>query len=335
MLNYEYNANQMEAINDKISIIVPVYNAEKYLEKCVNSIINQTHTNIEIILVNDGSTDGSGILCDKYIHDKRVKIIHQKNQGASMSRNNGIDIATGNYIGFVDSDDWIDNDMFEILYKNIANFDADISMCGFKHVDEDGKTIAKSNSLKNSLKIIKGADIIKHNLLDYDEQERINEGVWNKLYKHSLFNNIRFPLGKIQEDTFTTYRILENAQNMVISSEIKYNYLQRHDSITQPLSPRIFDIIEANVERYEYIKLVHFNFEPLCRKILLLNIIGVLFKISKSKINEINKEDINKMLNIVQTLDIYTCGISKDYIELLELFLKNSRTLLITMKLSQ
>ena len=126
-----------------ISIIIPVYNVSKYLDKCVKSILLQTYSNLEIILVNDGSTDGSGVLCDELKKtDKRICVIHKPNGGLSDARNAGLDIATGDYIGFVDSDDYVEPDMFQILLENAMKYDADVSGCRYAEVYEDGNRIA-------------------------------------------------------------------------------------------------------------------------------------------------------------------------------------------------
>ncbi|MCL2519058.1 MAG: glycosyltransferase [Oscillospiraceae bacterium] len=209
---------------DKISIIVPVYNVEKYFDKCINSILNQTYLNVEVILINDGSSDGSGQLCDKYKEqDNRIKVMHQDNQGQAIARNNGLDIATGNYIGFVDSDDWIEDDMYELLYKNIINYTADISMCKYTPIEED-QLYTPNLSFENRIVVLEGNDIIKHNLLKYDDENRINDGVCNKLYKRYLFDEIRFPPNKIYEDIMATYQLIQKAKKFVLSSDYKYIY---------------------------------------------------------------------------------------------------------------
>ena len=128
-----------------ISVIVPIFNVENYVRKCVDSILNQTFSDIEIILVDDGSTDASGRICDEYLSkDDRIRVIHKENGGLSDARNAGLDMCTGEYIGFVDGDDYIDGDMYELLYKNLIQYDADISMCRFRRIynnriDDNGK----------------------------------------------------------------------------------------------------------------------------------------------------------------------------------------------------
>ena len=321
--------------NEKISIVVPVYNVEKYVSKCIESIINQTYSNLEIILINDGSTDISGCICDYYAKkDNRIIVVHQNNQGLSMARNNGINISTGDYIGFVDSDDWIEIDMFEVLFKNIVNFDANISICDYSSVYENGKNDRKDLSQIQSIITLKGKDILHYFLLNYHGHTLIHETVWNKLYKRFLFDKIRFPPNRIYEDIFTTYLLVDAAQNIVISSTQKYNYLRRKDSITgQSQTTKIFDIVEGNLQRYEYIKLAHFEFEQVCRKILLNELIAVLYKISREKFFETSKEYVNRMVDIVKNIDIYSCGLEEYSVRLLELFMQNDRKWIVAIKL--
>lgn len=172
----------MKLILPKISIIVPVYNVENYVSKCIESIINQTYKDVEIIIVNDGSTDKSGDICDYYSKkDARIILIHQENQGLSMARNNALDIASGDYIGFVDSDDWIAPDMYGTLYNNAIEHDADISMCNFYYVSETGECSPYSNE-NQPIKVLEGIHKIAHNI------RLNNDYVWNRLYRRHLFN---------------------------------------------------------------------------------------------------------------------------------------------------
>lgn len=323
-------------MGNKISIIVPVYNVEKYLEKCVDSIINQTHLNIEIILINDGSIDSCGKLCDNYKRqDNRIIVIHQNNQGLSEARNKGIEMSTGDYLGFVDSDDWIEKDMFELLYTNLIQFDADISMCGYSRMNEDNSIISKYLYDDNKrIEILSGKNIMKHYLFDYTQKDKICNVVWNKLYKRHIFKDIRFPENKIYEDVFTTYLLLDKAKKMVISPELKYNYLIRNNSImNQPVSINIFNIIEGNIKRYDYVKFIHPEFEPSCRKLFLIDIIYVLSKISDYKTVEIYKKQMDDLIDIIKKIDIYTCGLSDDNINMLELFMKGNKEWFLAMKL--
>ena len=208
-----------------ISIIVPVYKVEKYLADCIDSITAQTFEDIEIILVDDGSPDNCGQLCDDYAKtDKRIKVIHKQNGGLSDARNAGIQAASGRYLGFIDSDDYIAPDMFERLYNSIIETDSDISMCRAANFN-DG-SIAELDKGKGETFIFEGSDIIKALFTG-----KINNFAWNKLYKKELFDEIRFPYGKIYEDLFTTYRLCGRSKRLVLIDERKYAYRIRDNSI--------------------------------------------------------------------------------------------------------
>ena len=170
-----YKMKMIYETSPLISIIVPVYDVEPYLRKCIDSILIQSYRDLEIILVDDGSPDNCGAICDEYAEkDKRIKVIHKKNGGLSDARNAGLDIATGEYIGFVDSDDWVMPDMYEYLYKAVKEYDADMSVCGY--YDYWGKTI--SGRYCQDIQVYKGQEGIKA-LLDL----KFGNYVWNKLYK--------------------------------------------------------------------------------------------------------------------------------------------------------
>jgi len=207
-----------------ISIIVPVYKTEPYLRKCLESIVSQTYKNMEIILVNDGSPDNCGEICDKYASiDSRIKVIHQKNGGLSAARNAGLRIASGEYIGFVDSDDWIENDMFETLYLGALKYGADIAICGYFYED-----CAKYKEVKEEHTVLLDCkDALHHLILD----KTFTNHVWNKLFKNKLFEGVYFPEGRIFEDIATTYKLFEKTDKVVYLNSCKYYYRQREDSI--------------------------------------------------------------------------------------------------------
>lgn len=215
---------------DLISVVVPIYKVEKYLPKCVDSICGQTYQNLEIILVDDGSPDQCGKLCDEYAkQDGRIKVIHKKNGGLSDARNAGIDVATGTYIGFVDSDDHIHPQMYETLYNGIKDNHADLSICRYKNVDE-GETVDNRN-IKNAQWVTMTTDQEK---FEYSLGEFTTDCftvAWNKLYKTELFKDIRYPYGKIHEDEFTTYKTIELADKVAYTEEELYFYVQRQGSI--------------------------------------------------------------------------------------------------------
>ena len=239
----------MNTQDELISIIIPVYKVEKYLEKCINSIIGQTYTNLQIILVDDGSPDNSGKICDKYAkEDSRIEVIHKSNGGLSEARNSGIERAKGKYIGFVDSDDYIKEDMYEVLYNLITKFQADVSICNLYDVIDDEKNIRNINE---GIKEYNRIDILKEVLMD----KNIQSYAWNKLYKKELFDNIKYPIGRKYEDIGTTFYVLEQCKKVVVTGSAEYFYLKREDSLVNDVTEStILDYIDLIIDRYLYVK---------------------------------------------------------------------------------
>ena len=212
--------------DEKISIIVPVYKVEQYLKRCVDSLINQTYKNVEIILVDDGSPDKCPQICDNYAKkDSRVKVIHKKNGGLSDARNVGLDNAIGKYISFVDSDDWVEVDFIENLYKNAKKENADISIIGYTLVWDDGRK--KRFSRDNRYYVFDRETAVRELLL----QRKFGCMVCQKMYKKKIFDTVRFPIGKLYEDVAISLPTFLQAKKVVVSSKSGYNYFQRNDSI--------------------------------------------------------------------------------------------------------
>ena len=232
---------------DLISIIIPVYKVEKYLEKCIESVLKQTYTNLQVILVDDGSPDNCGKICDEYAKkDSRIEVIHKVNGGLSDARNVGIAKAKGKYIGFVDSDDYIKEDMYEILINLIKEYDADVSICNLYDVIE-GKEYIRNK--EKGIKEYNRIDILKEVLLD----KNIQSYAWNKLYKKELFNEIKYPIGKKYEDIGTTFYIFEKCNKVVVTSEPEYYYLKRADSLVNNVTEStVLDYTEIIIQRYLY-----------------------------------------------------------------------------------
>ena len=186
---------------DLISVIIPVYNVEKYLDRCVESVVNQTYKNLEIILIDDGSTDNCLAKCDEWARkDSRIKVIHKKNGGLSDARNAGLKIAQGKYIGFVDSDDWIRCDMYQMLYERLQIDDSDIAACGVEMIWEDGKS---SQLLTKMGKCVLNKQEAMRAIV---EETWLKQPVWYKLYRTESIQGILFPIGKYHEDVFWSYQ---------------------------------------------------------------------------------------------------------------------------------
>ena len=232
----------------KISIIIPIYNVEKYLKRCIDSIVNQTYKNTEIILVNDGSPDNCGKICDAYAkNDSRIKVIHKENGGLSSARNAALDIASGEYIMFVDSDDWIYENSLEQLNEYI-DMDYDIINFKFSFVKENSKELIEThNGIKDSYE----CDLITY--IDKLFSGELNFFIWNKLYKKSLFDEVRFPEGRNYEDLATIYKLYFNAKSIIVTDYTLYYYwLGNSNSITSNSTVKnMTDYLLSTKEIYE------------------------------------------------------------------------------------
>ena len=248
--------NEIE-MSSLISVIVPIYKVEDYLRKCVDSILNQTYKNLEIVLVDDGSPDHCGEICDEYAQmDSRITVIHKQNGGLSDARNAGIDVAHGEYIMFVDSDDYIANNMLEKLFFAIQTQDADMSLCNFLKVDDNGNTLNKKKStvsIKNV--VLTGLEAVQRLILNDGYHYTI---AWCKLYKAELFQEVRFPKGKYNEDEFVSHVLYAKCSRVACVEEALYYYVQRKDSIMgsarMAVSIKSFDAPEGLLNRALFIQ---------------------------------------------------------------------------------
>lgn len=238
----------------EISVIVPVYNSTKYLDKCVNSILDQSFRGIELILVNDGSTDESGSKCEAYSRlDNRCKVVHKNNEGIASARNAGLKVANGRYIGFVDADDFIHKDMYEILYRNIKEQSADLAICEFKSiynyddVDEKQEKVLEG-SIKNLTNIQALNQLYAKNAVTYIYP-------WNKLYRRTLFDNLKYDHGKNYDDEFIAHKLLYSCQKIIYIDKQLYYYYQRQGSMVRsPFTIQKLDRVYALCERIEFFK---------------------------------------------------------------------------------
>lgn len=236
-------------MDELISVIVPVYKVEKYLDQCISSIVNQTYKNIELILVDDGSPDRCPDICDVWgKKDKRIKVIHQQNSGGGQARNRALDVASGEMIAFVDSDDYISPIMFEFLHDQFLD-DVDIVECNFCEV-HDGNALFSNKNDPFETRLFTAEEAMIENIEDHIFRQLI----WNKLYRRSVIKNIRFPIDKKIDDEFWTYQVLGNARKLVYTDKILYAYRQQYDSVMHLLSTdKRLEAIEAKIQRHEYI----------------------------------------------------------------------------------
>ena len=229
-----------------ISIIVPIYRVEPFLARCIESILKQTYTNLEILLIDDGSQDRCDEICDEYAKkDGRIRVFHTENRGLSAARNLGLQEAKGEYIGFVDSDDWIESDMYEVLLNKMRATGTDICVCGYW---SEGESSTKQFHYPDAL--YSGGETLTALI-----HGKLGSYTWNKLYRRDMFEGVSFPLGRYYEDVDTLCEVLSNSSSVVVLDTVKYHYRQRADSITNSHSGKnLFDYADAYLARLEYLK---------------------------------------------------------------------------------
>lgn len=230
-----------------ISIIIPVYNVENYLDQCIHSVVNQTYRNLEIILVDDGSTDYSGQICDVWAEkDRRIRVIHKQNGGLSDARNVGLDAANGKYIAAIDSDDTVSTEITEHLWEIVEKNDSEIAICDLVHC-YPGKPPVFQSGTKERIFSVEDA------LCELMYQKSFLYAFWGKIYKKSLLDDIRFPVGKLFEDVAIMYKIFSKANHIVYSDAKLYGYLHRDNSITtKAFTKRDCDILQICQEQVDF-----------------------------------------------------------------------------------
>ena len=243
-------------LKEKVSVIVPIYNTESHLQRCLDSILSQTHDELEIILVDDGSTDQSAGICDSYAtRDPRVIVVHKDNRGLSSARNTGIDLASSEYIQFVDSDDLIKPQMTEKLLALIRETDADIAHCDitrFRRPSDLYIHTAHAAASSNAIQVFTGAEKFKLLVADYPESVM----QMNKLFRKNVFSNLRFPVGKYHEDEFLIHYEFEKAHAVAATKESLYFYFQNPNGIMgQMTAQKRLDGMEAFVDRLHFLSL--------------------------------------------------------------------------------
>lgn len=236
-------------IKKTVSVIVPVYDVEKYLPRCIESICNQTYTYLEIIVVDDESPDNSGKIAEDYAKkDSRIKVLHIKNKGAAGARNIGLDAHTGDYVFFVDSDDWIESNTIEIMLKKLISSNADIVQC--QYIDEY-KSQSINHICDNQVEKYNDEEFIKDMIPHWE-----NILIWNKIYKSHLFDGVRFVEGRCIDDEFLTYKVVSNASNVVIIKDYLYHYINRKSGAMgnpQKKKQRHKDQVDFVTQRYSFL----------------------------------------------------------------------------------
>lgn len=289
-------------MEEKISVIVPIYNVEKYLDRCIESILKQTYKNIEIILVDDGSTDNSGKMCDQFAkRDNRIKVIHKKNGGMSDARNVGLDFVSGEYIAFVDSDDWISPVMFERLYSILKKYKTEIVVCEpiyayETYIDEQqfsGKSFELSKRKAIELLI---------------EDRKFRSVVWNKLYARRLWADIRFPKGKHYEDVHIVYKIYDMCETISFLDQGLYYYFQRSQSIVHSTNfESHMELVHAVEERAKFLKLKYPDMTPRLSASVISSVLIVYRELGiyKIKIDKNTKKYMRKKINSYKRKNIF------------------------------
>lgn len=285
-----------------ISVIVPIYNTEKYLKRCLNSIINQTYNDLEIILVDDGSTDNSLAICKEYQEkDNRIKVFNQVNQGQGVARNLGLDMCNGEYISFIDSDDYIKNDMYEKMLSKMKEYKADIAICGYARdhgILIKDTEVPKLNTTYNNLDLIKA----------YISTPYIAASVWNKLYKKELWQNYRFPEIRAREDAIILNDILSNVNKAIHIGESLYiQYIRPGSTERKKFSRDKLNSIQASQNMTTYIM----NNYPELNKYIFLNDAKVYSDLMKEIISSFTYKQYNKEYN--ELLILLKSELEKNY----------------------
>jgi glycosyltransferase involved in cell wall biosynthesis len=265
----------------KVSIIVPIYKVEKYLKRCVDSLLNQSYTNLEIILVDDGSPDASGHIIDKYANlDTRVMAFHKENGGLSDARNYGMQYVTGHFTVFVDSDDWLDSNFISKLVNESLKYGADVVQSGFYYAYKDYLLYDdRFYSEDDPPLLFDNMTLMKELVIN----ERVKNFAWGKLYKTELIRNLPFKKGVLFEDVFWAHQVMHHVQRYVILNEPMYYYFQREGSIVSSYTPKNLDLISGLKERHNFLienykELVDESFKSILKACLSHHVLLVINK---------------------------------------------------------
>ena len=288
----------------RISIIIPVYKVEKYLRKCLDSVAAQTYKDLEVLLVDDGSPDGCGAICDEYAgKDERFIVIHKKNEGVARARNSALDLATGDYISFIDSDDWIEENTYEYFMESLDKYGADCVVGRCRKVFDRDDKLEYEEMKPREVNIVSGTEAMR-SVLDN------GSAIWNRLFKKQVFETLRFPIGRINDDEVTVLHAYSDCEKAVFLNEATYLYRIRENSITtSSFSFKKVDVFYNSKENLEFVRQVRPelvpNGEAKCVKASLYCYFNIM-KMKKS-----TKEDKQKASGIkkeikeyIKTLDI-------------------------------
>lgn len=287
----------MERETALISIIVPVYNVEKWLERCIQSLVDQTYKTLEIIFIDDGSTDASSTICEKWAKkDHRITVLHQEHTGVSVARNLGIDMAHGKYISFVDSDDWVDRGFIEILYQLMVDYQCDLAECGSYETWGE----VHSTSYEVTANVHTKYEAMEAHLKD----TQYTCVIWNKMYKREIIK-VRFPEGKLHEDLFWIYQIVNQCTKLVHTAVPLYYHFHRSDSITggQYTLSRIADLLEGGFERCQFVTKQYPELADMVRVQYFMQSFWFVQYIKRKKINQ-GKDRISDILTRIHFVGI-------------------------------
>ncbi len=308
--------------NILISVIVPVYKVEEYLSRCVDSILAQTYENLEIILVDDGSPDLCGAICDTYaMMDPRIRVIHKENGGLSSARNAGMDIAQGEFFGFVDSDDWIEPHMYETMLSLAQKYDVKLVCAG--RYDFSSRTGMKTMGLcPEREEVITGMELLGRTFT----WDNCDSAAWDKLYHRSLFAEIRYPLGQISEDVAIFYKLAELVEKAAMCNQPLYNYYHRPGSITTAkLSDKTFHYPGHTKVVYAYIQENHPELMPQARYLRVRGLVTAMQAIDLAGKQEqktyagIYRESLKELrshVGFIRESDLFTNKERRDYLSL-------------------
>lgn len=314
--------NNINTFNEVISVVIPVYKVEDYLQRCVNSVIRQTYSNIEIILVDDGSPDKCGMICDEFaLYDSRIRVIHKENGGLSSARNAGIDVATGKYISFVDSDDWISEDMLMYMHTLAKKNESQITSVSYALVTSENDSYDKSEKVR-----VMNRDEALQYFLEVGMKSRVSDyPVCIKLFERSLFDNIRFPIGVLYEDYTTNIQLLKKCTTYVKSTKICYFYFQGGASIVRsPYKKQDDQLISQCMKVCDYVSDESYIIKKLAGEKLARSYFSLLTKIGIYGFHETVSAENQKMIG----KELTTC-VRKEFKRLIKSDMPVSRKLIL------